>query len=84
MMHGTMLGAKPPILYWQKETVEVMEIVKELRKEGLSCYYTMDAGPNVKILCRKSEQKIIEERLQKSFDKDKIILSGIGKGLTLF
>ena len=83
MMHGTMLGAKPPILYWQRETLEVMEIVKELRDENIACYFTMDAGPNVKIICKKSESDIIINRLKKSFDESMIIKSGIGSGITI-
>ena len=83
MMHGTMLGAKPPILYWQKESLEVMEIVKELREDGISAYFTMDAGPNVKIICKKSEDDIIVDRLKESFSREKIIKSGIGPGISI-
>ena len=28
-----------------------MEFVRSLREEGKRCYFTMDAGPNVKVLC---------------------------------
>ncbi len=49
-MHATMLGARPPILYWRPETVSVMHRIWELRAAGLSVYFTMDAGPNVKVL----------------------------------
>lgn len=83
MMHGTMLGARPPILYWQKETMEAMEIVRGLRDMGVSCYFTMDAGPNVKILCKKSQIDLIVDRLKDRFDEDKIVVSGIGKGIIL-
>lgn len=81
MMHATMLGAKPPILYWQKESLEAMAIVKELRAEGIDCYFTMDAGPNVKLICRKSEFDIIVERLLKKFSSESIVKSGVGPGV---
>ena len=28
-----------------------MDFVRELRAAGYACYFTMDAGPNVKVLC---------------------------------
>lgn len=82
-MHGTMLGSKPPILYWEPETIMVMEIVKELRENNIPCYYTMDAGPNVKILCRLSQADIIKDRLKENFNEDKIIISGPGPGIEI-
>lgn len=83
MMHGTMLGARPPIIYWQKETMEVMDLVKEVRGEGILAYFTMDAGPNVKIICRKSESDIIIRKLEKRFPRERLIKSGVGQGITI-
>jgi len=83
MMHATMLGANPPILYWEPESVLVMKMVKELRDEGISCYFTMDAGPNVKILCRMSESNRIKERLMEVFDEERIIVTGPGPGVVI-
>lgn len=82
-MHATMLGAKPPIIYFQEGTFKVMRIVETLREYGFSLYYTMDAGPNVKIICKKSELDLIEKELEKYFSKDKIITSEIGSGLEI-
>ena len=49
-----------------------MEFVKELRKNGEKCYFTMDAGPNVKVMCLEKDL----ERLSKIFgEKYKIIVS---------
>lgn len=49
-MHATMLTAWPPILYWQAETVTLMQKIWQLRKTGLPLYFTQDAGPNLKLL----------------------------------
>lgn len=54
-MFATMLGAQPPVLYWRPATLAVLEKVQLLRREGLAGYYTMDAGPNVKVLCTEHE-----------------------------
>lgn len=81
MMHATMLGANPPLSYWEPDSVKVMLLVRELRNDGIQCYFTMDAGPNVKILCRLSESPIIKERLREVFDEEQIIITGPGPGI---
>ncbi|MGB3439870.1 MAG: diphosphomevalonate decarboxylase [Actinophytocola sp.] len=50
-MHATMLAARPAVRYLSPATVAVLDSVLELRRAGVSAYATMDAGPNVKILC---------------------------------
>lgn len=81
MMHATMLGADPPLSYWEPDSIMVMQIVRELRNEGIPCYFTMDAGPNVKILCRLSESDKIKKRLSQIFDEEQIIVTGPGPGI---
>lgn len=50
-MHATMHTATPPLLYWQPATIAVLHAVHGLRRDGLDAYTTMDAGPQVKVLC---------------------------------
>jgi diphosphomevalonate decarboxylase len=52
MMHASMLAARPAIRYFAPDTLAVMDAVVALRKSGTEAYYTMDAGPHVKVLCR--------------------------------
>jgi diphosphomevalonate decarboxylase len=61
-MHATMLGAEPPVLYWQSGTLEVMHHIQNLRSSGILAYFTIDAGPNVKVLCLPED----EEKVYKS------------------
>lgn len=82
-MHGTMLGANPPFSYWEPGTIVAMEIVRKLRKEGVPCYFTMDAGPNVKIICRLSQSDIIRESLKQRFEDEQIIITGPGPGIII-
>lgn len=49
-MHATALASRPAVLYWQPESVAVILHVQQLRQQGVPCYLTMDAGPNVKVL----------------------------------
>ena len=52
-MHATMISAG--IRYWKPTTVAVLEAVEQLRREGVGAWYTMDAGPNVKVLCESQD-----------------------------
>ena len=50
-MHAAMMTSDPPLLYWQPGTVALLHAVWRLRAEGMPCWCTMDAGPQVKVLC---------------------------------
>ena len=50
-MHATMLAARPAVRYLSPATVAVLDGVLRLRAGGVPAYATMDAGPNVKVLC---------------------------------
>lgn len=82
-MHATMLGAFPPISYWEPDSVKAIQTVKEIRGMGIPCYVTMDAGPNVKVLCKASDMTKIEELLLKEFKREQIIPTTVGEGIKL-
>ena len=50
-MHAIGLAATPPLLYWRGATVECVHRVWALRAEGVRGWITIDAGPQVKVLC---------------------------------
>lgn len=80
-MHSLTLSSDPSYLYLNKDSLLVINHIKALRDKGIECYYTMDAGPNVKIICQsKNIQKIKSELLQ-SFDEEKIKISKPGEGI---
>ncbi len=82
-MHATTLGALPPFTYWSPDSLRAMDTVRALRKQGYSVYFTMDAGPNVKLICRQSEMDEIKNLLIKTFDSDQIIGAKPGPGLQI-
>lgn len=77
-MYATMLSSNPPIMYFKPDSIRAIEKIKQLRKDGFEVYYTMDAGPNVKILCRDSQIENIVKKLKKDFDSKQIIISKVG------
>lgn len=64
-MHATMLDATPPIDYSNELTKCVKEQILQLRQDGVLCYFTQDAGPNVKILFLKKDTTHIEQIFSK-------------------
>jgi diphosphomevalonate decarboxylase len=51
LMHAVMMTSQPPLLYWQAASVSVMHAVTDWRGRGTPCCYTLDAGPNVHVIC---------------------------------
>jgi len=59
-MHATMLAACPPLLYFQPETIKQIHRIHQLRTDGLALYFTIDAGPNLKLLFQKEQQSAVQ------------------------
>ncbi|MCX7819161.1 MAG: diphosphomevalonate decarboxylase [Kiritimatiellae bacterium] len=49
-MHAVMWAARPPVRYWTAATLEAVREVEAARREGVPVWFTMDAGPNLKLL----------------------------------
>ena len=62
-MHATTKTANPPFSYLTDASYEAMDFVRQLREKGESCYFTMDAGPNVKVLCLEKDLEHLSELL---------------------
>ncbi len=60
-MHGAMLAAWPPLLYFQPGTVAQIHRVQTLRADGLPLYLTIDAGPNVTLLFTAQHEAAVQE-----------------------
>jgi diphosphomevalonate decarboxylase len=50
-MHAAAMAAIPPLVYWEPATLAAMRRVWELRDHGVEAYFSIDAGPQVKVLC---------------------------------
>ena len=62
-MHATTKTATPSFSYLTDASYEAMDFVRQLREQGESCYFTMDAGPNVKVLCLEKDLEYLSELL---------------------
>ena len=81
-MHATTLGANPPFTYWLDTTMAVMQTVQQLRSAGIPAYFTIDAGPNVKVLYLPEHEAKIQETLQHIPGVTEVKLSRVGQGIT--
>ncbi len=62
-MHAVGMGSRPPVLYWQGATVDCMHAVWALRAAGTVAYFTIDAGPQVKVLSVPRDAACVVETL---------------------
>jgi len=81
-MHATTLGAKPPFTYWHDSTMAVMQAVQQMRENGIPAYFTIDAGPNVKVLYLPEHEDILKETMLNVPGVSDVILSRTGEGIT--
>jgi diphosphomevalonate decarboxylase len=64
-MHASMLAARPALIYFAPATLRVVERVRAYRAAGGRAYFTMDAGPHVKVLVEPSAAAELELELGK-------------------
>jgi diphosphomevalonate decarboxylase len=79
-MHAALLASSPPLSYWLPDSVAILRECQRLRDEGVGAWETMDAGPQVKVLCLASEAAAISERLQAVDPRLKILVATVGEG----
>lgn len=61
-MHALMAATRPPIVYALPETMAAMRTVWSAREEGVALWFTMDAGPNVKLLFEAQDEAAVRKR----------------------
>ena len=83
LMHAVMMTSQPPLLYWQPATLEVMLAVRRWREEGIPVCYTIDAGPNVHVICPADTAPEIVKRLRQLPGVNKVLESPPGGGAYL-
>lgn len=65
LMHAVMQTSTPALLYWHPATVAVMHAVRRWRALGTSVCYTIDAGPNVHVICESGSAENVAGDLRK-------------------
>ena len=63
LMHAVMMTSRPPLLYWQPASLAAMLTVGGWRKQGLAACCTLDAGPNVHVICAAVDSAAVQKKL---------------------
>ena len=61
--HSILFTSNPPLFYWTPGTVAVMKYVQSLRREGLECYFTINTGQDVHVICKKEDTEKVTGKL---------------------
>jgi diphosphomevalonate decarboxylase len=78
MMHAVMITSTPALHYWKPASLEVMTCVRQWRAEGIPVCYTVDAGPNIHVLCPGAAAQRIEKRLREIKGVDNVLVARAG------
>ena len=63
-MHAAAMAADPAIIYWNPATLAAIACVRALRDRGTPVFFTIDAGPHVKALCRAADADAVAAALR--------------------
>lgn len=78
LMHSVMCTSQPPLLYWLPATLAVVQAVQAWRKAGLPTSYTIDAGPNVHVICAEPHSDHISRKLRELPGVSEVITARVG------
>jgi diphosphomevalonate decarboxylase len=82
-MHATMLTSRPALIYWVPTTLRIMHQITDWRSGGLESYFTIDAGPNVHVLCLANDAAKLQRRLAGIEGVKQVIVNQPASGATL-
>lgn len=78
LMHAVMMTSAPILFYWQPATLSVMQVVRAARAKGLPVCYTIDAGPNVHVICPGTAAEETAKFLGSIPGVQKVLLAKVG------
>lgn len=82
-LHAITLTSTLSLIYWLPETLTIIKLIQKWRNQGLSAYFTIDAGSNIHLIAEKKNIKTIINKLKNLKEIKKIIINNPGKGARL-
>jgi diphosphomevalonate decarboxylase len=83
-MHAVAMSGLPAINYFSEDTTLFTAWVREQRRAGqLPAWFTIDAGPNVHLICRQSDASHVAAMVRREWKNAKIIMDRVGSGPTI-
>lgn len=83
LMHAVMMTSQPALLYWSPRTIEGLHAVRQWREEGLQVYATIDAGPNLHLICEGKDARAVASRARDELGVETILDNAPGEGARL-
>lgn len=83
-MHAAAMAARPPVLYWAPASLAAVRTVEASRAEGILVGWTMDAGPNVKVLCAAADGPSVAQRLETIPGVQRTVVCRPGSGVRVW
>jgi diphosphomevalonate decarboxylase len=74
MMHASMIAGDPPLFYFNAATLAAIETVRALRARGTPAFFTMDAGPHVKVLAEPTNAENVAAALRATPGVERVVV----------
>jgi len=82
-MHAAAMTADPAIIYWNPATLAAVVRVRALRAAGTPAFFTIDAGPHVKVLTSPAQEDAVAAALAAVPGVTRILRTQPGPGASL-
>jgi len=78
-MHGLMLSTPPGLIYWNPATLACVHAIRALREEdGVPAFFTIDAGPQVKVVCEAGAVETVRRTVESVTGVRRVFSVGLG------
>ncbi|MDE3091660.1 MAG: diphosphomevalonate decarboxylase [Chloroflexota bacterium] len=82
-LHFIAMTSHPPITYWTPGMVRVIQSMQRWRADGLAVYFTLDAGPNVHLICESKDAEQVAALARAVPDVQQVIVNSPGGAATI-
>ena len=79
-MHALMMSSDPALIYWNATTLNCLQAIRSLRDAGHNIFFTVDAGPQIKVVCEEQCAEEVLSVLARQNGVRQTMLVGLGSG----
>ncbi len=86
-LHALMISSSPGYFLITQNTIEIIRTLRAFREEeGIPCFFTLDAGPNIHLLYPQSDSKRVKDFIINELEPmtERVIYDEIGDGPVQF
>jgi diphosphomevalonate decarboxylase len=75
-----MWASRPPVVYWNSATMRCLEAVRDMQADGFGVFFTIDAGPQVKVVCLPEHAEAASASLSAIEGVSDVMMTALGDG----